>query len=145
MNRRTLLVGLALSLLGSGLASLAEATPFAARWIVEKKKIETLVTLESDALVLRSRAGDVLRSIPYTSVRTAAHARTRHRRWAAGAVLGAVAPLGYAAALTKSTRYQVTLFGRDAATVLELDGAAYGRLLPEIDARLSSPSVETTR
>lgn len=112
-----------------------------ARWIVPNGKgsreIEVALSLENDRLVLESRDGEVLRSIPYDSVHTISHGTERKRRWLGGLGLGAlVHPLGFGLLLTKSKAHYVTVHQDAADTVLKLRSGDYTTTLSALATAL---------
>jgi len=121
-----------------------------ARWLVSHgkgtKDVKAVLTLEEEGVVLRSRSGEMLRSLPYESLDTVTHSTTRHRRWVSGLAVGAlVSPVGLALALTKSTRHYVTFAQGETATVVKLDGDDYADALMRLQPRLHQPLVLASR
>jgi hypothetical protein len=121
-----------------------------ARWIVAQgkgtKEVKAVLILEEDGVALRSRSGELLRSLPYASLDTVTHSTTRHRRWVSGLAVGAlVSPVGLALALTKSTRHYVTFAQGESATVVKLDGDDYADALMRLQPRLPQPLVLASR
>jgi hypothetical protein len=112
-----------------------------ARWIVPhgkgSREIEVALSLENDRLILESRDGEVLRSIPYDSVRTISHATERKRRWLGGLGLGVlVHPLGFGLLLTKSKAHYVTVQHDGADTILKLRSGDYTTTLSALATAL---------
>jgi hypothetical protein len=114
------------------------------RWVVPHgkgtKEIKAVLSVEDDALVLRSQSGERLRHLSYDSLNTVAPSTTRHRRWVAGLALGTVvSPLGYGLIFTKSRRHYITFFQDDMTTVVKVSGDDYPRALTQIQSRLPQP------
>ena len=132
------------------MAATPSGTSHEARWLVPHGKgtreVKTVLTVEDEGLVLRSQSGDVLRTLPYESLKTVSHATTRHRRWVSGVLVGTlVNPIGLGLLFTRSERHYITFFQDDAATVIKLGGEDYANVLGAIASRTSQPLVSAVR
>jgi len=120
------------------------------RWIVPNGKgtrdVKVVLSLEDDRVVLASHDGEVLRSIPYESLETISNSVVRRRRWTGGLLTGSfISPLGYGLLFTKSKKHYITLFEKDEATVVKLDGEDYATVLAMLARRAPQPPIQVSR
>jgi hypothetical protein len=98
---------------------------------------EVILRLEEDKLVIRSKAGGAeLKSLPYSSIKSAEYSYSKSPRWKAG--IGAAVAVGIFALpifFMKGKKHWLTIGGENDYALMQLDKGNYKIILPAFEAR----------
>lgn len=102
-----------------------------------------ILRFEDDAIVVRSPAGNVLKTLPYAEVKTAEYSYSKSPRWKSGiGVAVAVGIFALPVFFMKGKKHWLTLTSEKEFAVLRLDKSNYKLILPAVEVH-TGKKVET--
>jgi hypothetical protein len=98
---------------------------------------DSIITLDKDTFTVRSKKGGAtLKTMPYTSIKSAEYSYSKSPRWKSGAVVAlAVGVFALPLFFMKGKKHWLTIGGDGDFALLQLDKGNYKIILPAFEAR----------